>query len=49
VGIDALYLEVHNKPEEAKSDGPNSLVLNDFSRLLEQVKSVESSLRREWY
>ncbi|MDE5009184.1 3-deoxy-8-phosphooctulonate synthase, partial [Francisella tularensis subsp. holarctica] len=24
VGIDGLYMETHPKPDEAKSDGPNS-------------------------
>ncbi len=33
-GTDALFLEVHPKPEEALSDGPNALRLEDLEGLL---------------
>jgi 2-dehydro-3-deoxyphosphooctonate aldolase (KDO 8-P synthase) len=33
-GTDALFLEVHPKPEEALSDGPNALRLDDLEHLL---------------
>ena len=33
-GTDALFLEVHPKPEEALSDGPNALRLDDLEGLL---------------
>ena len=32
-GCDALFLEVHPRPEEALSDGPNALRLDDLSGL----------------
>ena len=31
VGIDALFMEVHEDPERALSDGPNSLALENFA------------------
>lgn len=34
VGCDALFLEVHPRPEEAKSDGPNALELNRLPEVL---------------
>ena len=40
VGVDALFLEVHENPEKAMSDGPNSLRLGDFGALIESVLSI---------
>lgn len=42
VGIDALFLEVHDQPEQAKSDGPNMVRLSDLPSLLRQVKAIDS-------
>jgi 2-dehydro-3-deoxyphosphooctonate aldolase (KDO 8-P synthase) len=33
-GADGLFLEVHDQPEKALSDGPNSLKLNELERIL---------------
>ena len=33
-GCDSLFLEVHPRPEEALSDGPNALRLEDLESLL---------------
>jgi 2-dehydro-3-deoxyphosphooctonate aldolase (KDO 8-P synthase) len=41
-GIDALFMEVHQDPDHALSDGPNSLHLKDFERLLQTVKAIDS-------
>lgn len=40
VGIDGLFLEVHESPDDALCDGPNSIKLTDLADLLAQVKSV---------
>ncbi len=40
VGVDALFMEVHEDPDHALSDGPNSLALNDFEGLLGVVKRI---------
>ncbi|MFI5360201.1 MAG: 3-deoxy-8-phosphooctulonate synthase, partial [Halanaerobiales bacterium] len=37
VGIDALFMEVHDNPEEALSDGPNMLYLDDLEEVLREV------------
>ena len=39
-GVDALFMEVHDHPEAALSDGPNSLKLSDLEALLEQVLEI---------
>jgi len=41
-GVDALFMEVHEDPDHALSDGPNSLNLNDFERLLQTVKAIDN-------
>ncbi len=40
VGIDALFAEVHDFPEQALSDGPNMVRLSDLEGLLQQVLTV---------
>jgi 2-dehydro-3-deoxyphosphooctonate aldolase (KDO 8-P synthase) len=42
VGIDGLFFEVHETPEEALSDSANALPLNDVARLLEELKEIDS-------
>ena len=37
-GADGLLIEVHPNPEEAYSDGPQSLLPEQFERLMEEVK-----------
>ena len=40
VGIDALFTEVHPRPQEAWSDGPNSLDFEQAREVLTQVKAI---------
>ena len=40
VGIDALFLETHPNPEQALSDGPNSIPLHQLKELLKSVKDI---------
>jgi 2-dehydro-3-deoxyphosphooctonate aldolase (KDO 8-P synthase) len=44
-GVDALFMEVHEDPDHALSDGPNSLRLDDFESLLESVKRVDALIK----
>lgn len=53
-GCDALFLEVHPRPEEALSDGPNALRLDDLPGLLrvclrirEAIDAPDADPRRE--
>jgi 2-dehydro-3-deoxyphosphooctonate aldolase (KDO 8-P synthase) len=41
VGVDALFMEVHEDPERALSDGPNSLPLEEFESLLRAIKQID--------
>jgi 2-dehydro-3-deoxyphosphooctonate aldolase (KDO 8-P synthase) len=44
VGIDALFMEIHEDPATAKSDGPNSLDFDMADRLLADVLAVRRAL-----
>ena len=44
-GIDALFMEVHEDPVHALSDGPNSLMLKDFEGLLRIIKHVDAIVK----
>jgi len=44
-GVDALFMEVHEDPDHAKSDGPNSLDLKDFEGLLRVVKEIDALVK----
>jgi 3-deoxy-7-phosphoheptulonate synthase len=46
-GADALIIEVHTNPEEALSDGDQSLKPNAFARLMEELRPVALAVGRE--
>lgn len=46
-GADALIIEVHTNPEEAMSDGEQSLRPGHFEKLMDELKSVAASVGRE--
>jgi 2-dehydro-3-deoxyphosphooctonate aldolase (KDO 8-P synthase) len=39
-GVDAVFMEVHNDPSNAPSDGPNQLPLGRLEKLLAKLKSI---------
>jgi 2-dehydro-3-deoxyphosphooctonate aldolase (KDO 8-P synthase) len=41
-GVDGLFLEVHDNPAEAKSDGANALRLDRLKALLENLLAIHS-------
>jgi 2-dehydro-3-deoxyphosphooctonate aldolase (KDO 8-P synthase) len=41
-GIDAIFMEVHNDPKNAPSDGPNQLPLERLKALLSTLKSIKA-------
>lgn len=45
VGVDALFMEVHENPDQALSDGPNSLQLKDFEKLIGAVKQIDEMVK----
>jgi 2-dehydro-3-deoxyphosphooctonate aldolase (KDO 8-P synthase) len=45
--IDALFMEVHEDPAHALSDGPNSLALKDFENLLKIIKRIDAIVKED--
>ena len=46
VGADGLLVEVHHKPDEALSDGPQSLFPDQFDELMAQVRQIAAVVGR---
>jgi 2-dehydro-3-deoxyphosphooctonate aldolase (KDO 8-P synthase) len=44
-GIDGLFWEVHENPDQALCDGPNSLPLGDLKRMLEQMLAIDAIVK----
>jgi len=40
IGVENFFLEVHAEPDEAPSDGPNMLRLEDFERVVEDIVAI---------
>ncbi|WP_074570553.1 3-deoxy-8-phosphooctulonate synthase [Selenomonas ruminantium] len=47
VGIDALFLEVHDNPEEALSDGANMVYLDKLEDLLKDAVAIHEIVRHK--
>src|SRR5256885_5656548 len=46
-GVDAVFMEVHDAPERAPSDGPNMLPLDRLAPLLETLRDIHALIRRK--
>lgn len=44
-GADGIFMEVHEYPDKAPSDGPNMLRLSDLSKLLDKLVNIEKAAR----
>lgn len=40
-GVDAVFMEVHDQPEQARSDGPNMVRLSELPRLLAELVAID--------
>lgn len=45
-GVDALFMEVHDNPAEALSDGPNMLYIDQLEELLKDVMDIDTVVRK---
>src|SRR6516225_4973737 len=43
-GVDGVFVEVHNNPKEAKSDGANALESTRLRGLLKELQAVQAAL-----
>ena len=46
VGIDALFMEVHECPDKALCDGPNMLNMDELPALLKQVQEIDRIVKQ---
>jgi 2-dehydro-3-deoxyphosphooctonate aldolase (KDO 8-P synthase) len=46
VGADGVFMEVHEDPDNAPSDGPNMVRLRDLEKLLENLLSLNEVVRK---
>lgn len=46
VGVDALFMEVHPDPENAKCDGPNMVKLSDLEELLTKLVDIYNAINK---
>ena len=46
-GVDAVFMEVHDCPARALSDGPNALPLERLSGLLDMLRDIHELVRRQ--
>jgi 2-dehydro-3-deoxyphosphooctonate aldolase (KDO 8-P synthase) len=49
VGVDGLFMEVHDNPAEALSDGPNMIALDKLEKILSDVKAIDRIVRGTKY
>lgn len=45
-GVDALFMEVHDNPEEALCDGPNMVYLDKLEALLQDAVAIDAIARK---
>lgn len=45
--IDGIFMEVHENPDKALCDGPNSIRLDDLADLLRQLKSIDTIVKKQ--
>jgi len=45
-GIDGLFMEVHDNPEEALSDGPNMVYLDSLEDILKELVAIDKIVKK---
>ena len=48
-GVDGLFMEVHDNPEEALCDGPNSIYLDKLEDILKDCLAIYNIVRKKLY
>ena len=46
-GADGVHIEVHSCPEQARSDGPQALLPDQYARLMDQIRPLAELLGRK--
>jgi 2-dehydro-3-deoxyphosphooctonate aldolase (KDO 8-P synthase) len=45
VGLDGIFMEVHDDPDKALCDGPNSVRLEELPHLLQKLKAIDAIIK----
>jgi len=46
IGVAAVFIETHNNPDQAPSDGPNMLNINNLESLLKKLKKIDLIVKK---
>jgi 2-dehydro-3-deoxyphosphooctonate aldolase (KDO 8-P synthase) len=46
VGVAAIFLETHQDPDNAPSDGPNMVPLNKLDELVNQIVEIDKLIKK---
>ena len=47
VGVAGLFIETHDNPEKALSDGPNMVPLDQFEKLMKNLMDIDSVVKKQ--
>ena len=45
-GIDGIFMEVHEDPDNALCDGPNSIHLSELTALLKKLRALDAVVKQ---
>jgi len=45
IGVGAVFMESHEDPDNAPSDGPNMIKLKDMEKLLGEIKAIDDLVK----
>ena len=45
IGVAGVFLETHQDPDNAPSDGPNMIKLDEMPQLLEKLKALDDLIK----
>ena len=48
VGVAGVFIETHQDPDNAPSDGPNMVPLDKLESLLKQLTDIDSLIKNKW-
>ena len=46
VGVAAIFIETHQDPDNAPSDGPNMVPLNKLDNLIHQIVEIDNLIKK---
>ena len=47
VGVAAIFIETHQDPDKAPSDGPNMIPLNQLENLIKQIVEIDNLIKKK--